>query len=202
MNTAIRDSISGKAVPVMGDDLDTDRIVPARFLKEITFTHMGNYLFYDQRFEADGTPKTHPLNDPQFLGARIMIVGRNFGCGSSREHAPQAIMRFGIQAIIGDSFAEIFAGNCKAIGVPVVTISEIQLSQLVSAVQSESGTILTLSLADETLTYDDTIVPISLPESRRQAFLSGTWEASTLLRNNLPMARKLAQSIPYFSNFS
>ena len=107
------ESVVGRGVPVLGDDIDTDRIIPARFLKEVTFENMGKYAFIDERFDEDGVKKYHPFNEPQFEGANILIVGKNFGCGSSREHAPQAIKRFGIEAIIGESFSEIFAEIVK-----------------------------------------------------------------------------------------
>ncbi len=113
--------IEGKAVPVEGNDIDTDRIIPARYLKEITFTNMGKYPFYDERFDAEGKPKGHPFDLPQFQGAHLLFVNQNFGCGSSREHAPQALMRWGVRAVVGESFAEIFAGNCTMLGIPTAT---------------------------------------------------------------------------------
>src|SRR5512134_255490 len=113
--------VSGTAVPIRGNDIDTDRIIPARYLKEVTFARMGGYPFFDERFDASGKKKDHPLNDPEYQGASILFVNKNFGCGSSREHAPQALYRFGIQAIVGESFAAIFAGNCTIMGLPTVT---------------------------------------------------------------------------------
>ena len=201
MSEVIRRVIAGKSVPVLGSDVDTDRIVPARFLKEITFSNMGDYLFYDQRFDKFGALLDHPLNDPQYMGARIMIVGRNFGCGSSREHAPQAIMRFGIQAIIGESFAEIFAGNCKAIGVPVVTMAPEDLAELTAAVQACPEAFLSLDLDSKELRYDDRVVAVDLPEARRQSFLKGTWDSRSVLRQNHELVAKVATSLPYIRNF-
>ena len=151
----IRQIISGKAVPIRGNDIDTDRIIPARFLKEITFNNMGNYLFYDERFNEDGTQKDHPINNPKYSEANIMVVGNNFGCGSSREHAPQSIMRYGITAIIGESFSEIFKGNCKAIGVPVVTASKDIIDQLQTQIESEPNTQFRINIETKTIQYID-----------------------------------------------
>ncbi len=201
INDSIIHTITGRGVPILGDDIDTDRIVPARFLKEITFANMGEYLFYDTRFEATGTPKSHPLNDPKYLGARIMVVGRNFGCGSSREHAPQAIKRFGIQAVVGVSFGEIFAGNCKAIGLPVVSISLGAHGQLLDYLTHHPEDILTVNLDAKKLDYGAETCAIELPEARRQAFLSGTWESTALLKANMPAVIAKAKSLPYINGF-
>ena len=113
--------VEGSAVPMRGNDIDTDRIIPARYLKEVSFARMGEYPFYDERFDAAGRKKDHPFNDPEYKGAAILFVNKNFGCGSSREHAPQALHRFGIKPIVGESFAAIFAGNCTMMGVATVT---------------------------------------------------------------------------------
>ncbi len=201
MSEAIRRLITGRSVPVLGSDVDTDRIVPARFLKEITFSNMGEYLFYDQRVGPSGERLEHPLNDPQFMGARLLVVERNFGCGSSREHAPQAIMRFGIQAIIGESFAEIFAGNCKAIGVPVVTLDPENLADLIAVIQDCPETFLSLDLETKELRFDDRVVPVFLPEPRRQSFLKGTWDSRSVLRQNHELVTAVAASLPYIRNF-
>src|SRR5690349_21828607 len=123
-NDSVIKSVKGRAVAVSGDDIDTDRIMPARYLKCVTFASIGQYAFQDERFAQDGEPKGHPLDAPAHKGASVLVVNKNFGCGSSREHAPQGILRFGIKAIVGESFAEIFAGNCAAIGLPAVTASE------------------------------------------------------------------------------
>ncbi len=202
LEDAIITTVSGRAVPILGDDIDTDRIVPARFLKEITFANMGNYLFYDLRFDETETPKAHPLNDPHYLGARIMIVGRNFGCGSSREHAPQAIKRFGIQAVIGESFAEIFAGNCKAIGLPVVSVSDGAHALIIDHITHHSEALLSLNLDTKTLQYGAETCHVELPEARRQAFISGTWESTALLRVNMPAVLEKAKQLPYVQGFA
>ena len=115
-------NIRGTALPMRGNDIDTDRIIPARYLKEVTFARMGDYPFFDERFDAAGKTKDHVFNDPEYRGASILFVNKNFGCGSSREHAPQALYRFGLKAIVGESFAAIFAGNCTIMGVPTVTV--------------------------------------------------------------------------------
>ena len=116
--------IHGKGIAVHGNDIDTDRIIPARFMKEITFANMGNYAFYDERFDERGNKKMHPFNDEKYKGASVLIVNKNFGCGSSREHAPQSLMRWGIKAIIGESFADIFAGNCNMLEIPAVNVAK------------------------------------------------------------------------------
>src|SRR5215831_18321264 len=128
--------ISGTAVLIRGNDIDTDRIIPARYLKEPTFARMGDYPFFDERFDSSGKKKDHPLNDPEYRGASVLFVNKNFGCGSSREHAPQALYRFGIQAIVGESFAAIFAGNCVIIGMPIVTIPQSEIEALQRDVQN------------------------------------------------------------------
>jgi 3-isopropylmalate/(R)-2-methylmalate dehydratase small subunit len=128
--------IKGRAVPIRGEDIDTDRIIPARFMKSITFEGLGQYLFYDERFDEAGNPKPHPLNDPRYQGATILLVESGFGSGSSREHAPQAIKRAGFKAIIGESFAEIFFGNAIAIGLPAVTLAPEDLAVLFQAVEA------------------------------------------------------------------
>ena len=196
--------IYGTAVPIRGDDIDTDRIVPSRFLKEITFDNMGGYLFYDSRYGPDsgygsnGEVLEHPLNDPRYRGANILIVGKNFGCGSSREHAPQAIMRYGIKAIVGESFAEIFAGNCKALGVPTVKTTQ-HIAQLFDYTEKNSRTIYTIDLNEKTLRHDETEIPIDMPEAIRKAFLEGTWDSLGLLKANAQKVEEVARKLPNFS---
>jgi 3-isopropylmalate/(R)-2-methylmalate dehydratase small subunit len=196
MSSIIR-QVMGTGVCVSGDDIDTDRIIPARFLKEITFSQMGNYAFYDARFDESGTPKSHPFNDPTFEKASLLFVGKNFGCGSSREHAPQALMRYGIKAIVGESFAEIFAGNCSAIGVPVVIVSYETSLKCQEQLRKNPNTVFILNLSDKKIQWDNTALDVSLPESRRQAFLAGTWEASGLLKQNHDKIIETANRLPY-----
>src|SRR5690606_36862702 len=130
------ETVRGKAVAVHGDDIDTDRIIPARFLKEITFSRMGEYPFFDERFDANGNKKVHPFNRPESQGAAVLIANSNFGCGSSREHAPQSLVRWGIKAVVAESFAEIFAGNCIMLGTPVVTASKEDVAALQNLVDA------------------------------------------------------------------
>lgn len=189
--------VSGSAVPVPGADIDTDRIIPARFLKEISFDNMGNYLFYDVRFNADQSPKEHPLNDTKYLDASIMIVGRNFGCGSSREHAPQAIHRYGINAIIGESFAEIFAGNCKAIGMPLVTADKETLDTLSELVSKNPKLELKIDIQAKTVTCDGKIYQVDMSSSHRESFLKGYWNVLSLLKENSEKTKALSENLYY-----
>ncbi|HUI70204.1 MAG TPA: isopropylmalate isomerase, partial [Spirochaetia bacterium] len=135
--TSVRKLIKGRGIVLPGDDIDTDRIIPARYLRLITFEELGKYAFFDERFDDAGKPKPHPLNDPRFTGGSILLVNRNFGCGSSREHAPQSLMRMGINAFVGESFAEIFSGNCTALGLPAVRVSRDDALQLQKLVEGD-----------------------------------------------------------------
>ena len=138
--------ITGTALPMRGNEIDTDRIIPARYLKEVSFARMGDYPFFDERYTGDGKKKDHPFNDPEYSGASILFVNKNFGCGSSREHAPQALNRFGIKVIVGESFAAIFAGNCTMMGVPTVTASEKDIQQLMKSVEENPKTEYTVDI--------------------------------------------------------
>jgi len=194
--------IEGSAVPMRGNDIDTDRIIPARYLKEVSFARMGEYPFYDERFDAAGRKKDHPFNDPEYKGAAILFVNKNFGCGSSREHAPQALHRFGIKAIVGESFAAIFAGNCTMMGVPTVTVGASQIEQLMKSVEESPRTQYTVDLESKTISYGEKKIAIDLPETYRTALTAGSWDSTALLRANLEQVRKTAAKLPYMSAFS
>jgi 3-isopropylmalate/(R)-2-methylmalate dehydratase small subunit len=195
-------SVSGTAVPLRGNDIDTDRIIPARYLKEVTFARMGEYPFFDERFDAHGKKKDHAFNDPEYKGASILFVNKNFGCGSSREHAPQALYRFGIQAIVGESFAAIFAGNCTMMGLPTVTVSASDIEKLMKSVEEDPRTEYEIDLTRKTLSYDSLSIAIDLPETYRTALVSGSWDSTGLLRANLEKVKKTAAGLPYISGFS
>jgi 3-isopropylmalate/(R)-2-methylmalate dehydratase small subunit len=194
--------VQGTAVPLRGNDIDTDRIIPARYLKEVTFARMGEYPFFDERYDAAGRKKDHPFNDPEYKGAAILFVNKNFGCGSSREHAPQALHRFGIKAIVGESFAAIFAGNCTMMGVPTVTVSAGEIQQLMKSVEENPRTQYTVDLESKTLSYDDKKIAIDLPDTYRRALTTGSWDSTALLRANLEQVKKTAARLPYLAGFS
>lgn len=194
--------ISGTAVPMRGNEIDTDRIIPARYLKEVTFSRMGDYPFFDERYDSAGRKKDHPFNDPEYRGASVLFVNKNFGCGSSREHAPQALNRFGIKAIVGESFAAIFAGNCTMIGLPTVTVGETEIQQLMKSVEENPRTEYTVDLASKTLTYGNVRIDIDLPETYRTALTAGSWDSTALLRANLERVKKTAVKLPYINNFA
>jgi len=191
------EAIIGKGVPVLGDDIDTDRIIPARFLKEISFKNMGKYAFADERFDEKGIQKHHPFNEPRFSDATILIVNKNFGCGSSREHAPQALLRYGIKAIIGESFSEIFAGNCKAIGLPVMKASEIEIVNLAKHIKQHPAATITINLASKRVRYFEETFIIDMPDPHRESFLTGTWNVVELLNQNSNKIDALANTLPY-----
>jgi 3-isopropylmalate/(R)-2-methylmalate dehydratase small subunit len=194
--------VQGAAVSLRGNDIDTDRIIPARYLKEVTFARMGEYPFFDERFDASGRKKDHPFNDPEYQGAAILFVNKNFGCGSSREHAPQALHRFGIKVIVGESFAAIFAGNCTMMGVPTVTVGAAQIEQLMKSVEENPRTQYTVDLESKTISYGDKRISIDLPETYRTALTTGSWDSTALLHANLEQVRKTAAKLPYLSGFS
>ncbi len=194
--------VLGRAVSVEGNDIDTDRIIPARYLKEITFTNMGSYPFYDERFESNGKLKPHPFNEPQFAGSSILFVNKNFGCGSSREHAPQSLMRWGIKAVVGESFAEIFAGNCAMLGIPTVTAPASDLHTLIQAAKNQPKTAFTLDLEALAISAPSfPAVKVSMPETMRQSFLHGTWDTTSLLLDNMPKTKQTMARLPYLNDF-
>ena len=193
--------ISGGAIAVRGNDIDTDRIIPARYMKELTFDRLGQYSFYDQRFDSSGNALDHPLNDSRFEGAGILLVNKNFGCGSSREHAPQALMRWGIRAIIGESFAEIFAGNCTALGVPTLTVGHGEIEELMRLVEVEPQTELRIDLESRQVQAGGSKISFSLSASHAQVFLSGTWDTTTSLLEGLEEIQAAAARLPYVKDF-
>ena len=194
--------IAGRARPLGGNDIDTDRIIPARYLKEVTFARMGEYPFFDERFDSSGKKKDHPFNDPEYKGASILFVNKNFGCGSSREHAPQAIYRFGIKAIVGESFAAIFAGNCTMMGLPTVTVGAKEIEQLMKSVEDNPRTEYTVDLEQKTISYGSQRFAIDLPHTYCIALTQGHWDSTALLRANLEQVKKTAAKLPYISGFS
>ncbi|MGH7767608.1 MAG: 3-isopropylmalate dehydratase small subunit [Candidatus Binatia bacterium] len=194
--------VAGRALPVRGNDIDTDRIVPARYLKEATFARMGEYPFFDERFDAAGKHKPHPFNDDRFKGASILLVNKNFGCGSSREHAPQALHRFGINAIVGESFAAIFAGNCVMLGIPAVTVGEREMEEMMRLTESDPQAQFTLDVEKKTLSYaGGKSMPVAIPETSRQALLEGSWDSTAMLRANLNKVKTVAAKLPYMTAF-
>jgi len=187
--------IVGTAIPLPGDDIDTDRIIPARFLKAVTFEGLERHLFEDDRVQAPN----HPLSNPAYQAAQILLVNANFGCGSSREHAPQAILRHGIRAVVGQSFSEIFSGNAVAIGLACPTASADSLKEMMSTVEREPATPLTVNLESMTVTCGGRPFPLSLPSAARDALLHGSWDGTGLLVENLDQVRQVAARLPYVS---
>ena len=168
--------VSGSAVYVPGDDIDTDRIIPARFMKCVTFDGLGEYLFYDMKFHEDGTPKDHPLNDPIYSDSSIMLTGANFGCGSSREHAPQSLYRAGFRAIIAGNFAEIFFGNSINLGMPCVSVTDDVRDTLASIIDKSPDTNVTVDVANLTIRAGDKTMMFDLRPGARESLLNGAWD--------------------------
>jgi 3-isopropylmalate/(R)-2-methylmalate dehydratase small subunit len=186
--------VIGTGVPAAGDDVDTDRIIPARYLKCVTFEGLGEFLFYDVRFDENGQPTNYSLNDARFAGATILIAGRNFGCGSSREHAPQAIYRAGFRAIVAESFAEIFFGNSITLGIPCLTVSRLDLGRIRQIVELEPKTQMIIDLTRETITLGVDQFPISIPQSARDALINGHWDPiGELLESGASVEERVAQ---------
>ena len=189
-------SITGSGIPLSGNDIDTDRIIPARFLRCVTFDGLGQQVFADDRQQAGGQ---HPFDMPQFQDAKILVVNGNFGCGSSREHAPQAIAKWGIQAIVGESFAEIFLGNCVAIGIPCVTATADVVQQLQAQLVQQPNLTLQVDLEHLTVTCGDLAVAVQMGEGPRQMMLAGTWDACGQLLGQAERVAITAAQLPYLA---
>ncbi len=189
-------TITGKAVPVPGADMDTDRIIPARFLKCVTFDELAGTMFYDERFNADGSSKGHPIDAPQHAGAAIILGGENFGCGSSREHAPQAIKRSGVRAVVAESFAEIFFGNSSGIGMPCVCATREDLLTAQQITTEQPDTEWVLDLAAMTLSCPAATLPVTMPAEPREALMQGRWDAVVELMNAPEAVAALAAALP------
>jgi 3-isopropylmalate/(R)-2-methylmalate dehydratase small subunit len=193
-SSAVR-QVTGRGLPLVGNDIDTDRIIPARFLRCVTFDGLGEHVFEDDRHQAQDQ---HPFDQPQYQGATVLVVNRNFGCGSSREHAPQAIAKWGIQAILGESFAEIFFGNCLAMGIPCLTASPETLATLQQYISDHPEAPVTVDLMTKTVTWGDQSAPLSLGEGPHQMLVSGTWDACGQLVAQGEQAQAIATQLPYF----
>jgi len=182
--------VGGTGVYVPGTDIDTDRIIPARFMKCVTFDGLGEFAFYDVRKNPDGSDKQHPLNDDRFTGASILLSGANFGCGSSREHAPQALYRFGFRAVIAESFAEIFFGNCTTLGIPCAVATAQDIQVLAAEIERNPKLEITVDLNAGRVFFEDQDFPIVLPDNARDALTTGQWDPiAELLENKEAVAR-------------
>jgi 3-isopropylmalate/(R)-2-methylmalate dehydratase small subunit len=190
--------VTGTALPLPGDDIDTDRIIPARFLKGVSFAGLGEQVFADDRRELAGS---HPFDRPEHHNARLLLVNGNFGCGSSREHAPQALMRWGIRGLVGESFAEIFFGNCQALGLPCLQAPRPVLQELQALAKAAPTTPWELDVASCELRQGDRRWPVVLADGPREMLLSGRWDATgQLLANDGPLQATAAR-LPYLSDF-
>ena len=191
--------VTGRGVPIPGDDIDTDRIIPARFMKCVTFDGLGEFAFADARAAARAAGRTHPLDDPCFTGTSILLSGSNFGCGSSREHAPQALYRFGFRAILAESFAEIFFGNSITLGMPCAVMKPGDLRSLAEIIESDPAALITMDLLEGKVSVADMDFPAALPDHAREALVTGRWDAIADLLAGLDEVRQRAAMLPYMA---
>lgn len=193
-------SVAGRGVYVPGNDIDTDRIIPARFMKCVTFDGLGEYLFYDVRKNADGSDKPHPLNETRFKGATILLSGANFGCGSSREHAPQAIQKHGFRAVVAENFAEIFFGNCTTLGMPCAEASRADIARIAAAIEANPQTEVVVDVAKQEIRFAGQTVKVNIRESARDALVNGRWDAIGELLEGLPAVKAKTAKLAYLAS--
>ena len=196
-NSSSISELNGTGILIRGADIDTDRIIPARFLRTLTFDDLGQHVFEDDRKEGG-----HSFDDPRFQGASLLFVNQNFGCGSSREHAPQALTRWGIKAFVGESFAEIFFGNCVAIGLPCFTASAADIEALMTAVESNPQQEMRVDVAAQSITCGSRTFPAAIPNGARGQFVDGTWDALGQLLEASDEVAATAKKLPYTTNFA
>ena len=193
--------IEGRALPLRGDDMDTDRIMPARFLKSITFEGLDAHVFEDDRLEAKRSGRIHPFDEPKYQGASILVANRNFGAGSSREHAPQGLRRWGIRAIVAESFAEIFFGNSLMIGLACVTAPASDVEKLLALVEREPTAMLKIDLKAGLCQAPGMNVPVSIPDHVRDTLMTGAWDTTGLLLDSYQQVNAVAAKLPYLAEF-
>ena len=190
-----RRQMAGRGIPVTGNDIDTDRIIPARFLKFVTFERMGEHAFEDARKQ---NPE-HPFNQAVYQGASVLVVGQNFGCGSSREHAPQALMRWGIRAIVGGSFGEIFFGNCVMLGIPCLVTTQADLEWLQKAIERSPQQPVTVDVEKQEVRFGDRVIRATIPDGPRNQLVGGTWDATAVLLEAGAAIETTARKLPYIA---
>jgi 3-isopropylmalate/(R)-2-methylmalate dehydratase small subunit len=189
--------ITGTGLPLVGNNIDTDRIIPARYLRAVSFEGLERHLFADDRTQLEAQGQLHPISDPRFKDASILVVNANFGCGSSREHAPQAIRRRGLRAVIGESFSEIFFGNSVALGLPCVSVDAETATTLQRIVAKDPSTTFDVDLVGQRVSSGGTVWPMTVPPSALDAFLNGTWDATGLLLDEYAEVDAVAGRLPY-----
>jgi len=187
--------VTGRGLPLRGDDIDTDRIMPARFLRAVSFDGLERHVFEDDR----AANPAHPFNDPRWAGAAVLVVNRNFGCGSSREHAPQGLFRFGIRAIVGESFSEIFRGNASVIGMPCLTAAHADVDRLQTMLDAQPGAAVRVDVDKGTVTVGDLTVAAAMPPAIREGFVTGRWNPTAMLLERFEDVRAVAARLPYVS---
>jgi 3-isopropylmalate/(R)-2-methylmalate dehydratase small subunit len=201
VSSSVIHQVRGRAVPVRGNDIDTDRIIPARYMKTVSFDALGQHVFHDVRWDSSGNPLGHPFDAPGYRGASILLANRNFGCGSSREHAPQALAAWGIKAVVAESLAEIFVGNCTAIGIPAAQVEPEAAEALMRMAESRPETELVLDLEVQLIQAGGRSFPLKMPEARRRVFLTGSWDTVGLLLEGREQVQALAARLPYLAEF-
>jgi len=201
MSLAKITQVTGRGVYVPGDDIDTDRIIPARVMKCVTFDGLGEFAFADAKVAEKAAGRVHPLDDARFNGATVLISGSNFGCGSSREHAPQALYRYGFRAIIAESFAEIFFGNSTTLGIPCVKMSKQDIGDLAALIEKTPSVHITLDLTENKVTVDDVdfSAEFSIPGHAREPLMNGRWDSIADLVDGLDDVKARVAAIPYLS---